>query len=339
MDTMKISRLLLLPAAAAALIAAGCGGGGPSVPADSVAVVDGVSITKATLDDLMARAKITYKQQGRDFPKVGTAEYQGLQQQALAFLVKRQQNELEAKELGVAVTDKDVDKSIAEIRKTQFKDDQKALDKQIKAAGYTLATLRAELRANLVTEGLFKAVTKDVKVGDAAVKKYYDENKATYSTPESRDVRHILVAKKPLAERIRKELVGGADFAALAKRYSTDPGSKNTGGKYTVAKGQMVPPFEKASFSLKTNEISQPIKTEFGWHIIQATSDLKKAVVTPFPKVKEQIRTQLLETDRSETMTKWDEGLTDKYTSKVAYADGFAPPELATAPVATADES
>jgi parvulin-like peptidyl-prolyl isomerase len=336
---MKISRLLLLPVVVLALVAAGCGSSTPKVPVDAVAVVDGTSVTKSALDGLLSRAKITYKQQKRTFPKAGTTEYQSLQQQAVAFLVKREENEKEAAEMNVVVTAKQIDARVAQIKKEFFGNDPKKFKTQLKAQGFTDATLREELRANLVSDGLFAAVTKGVKVTDADAKKYYADNKATYTSPESRDVRHILVAKKALALQIRKDLVGGADFAALAKKYSTDPGSKDLGGKYTVTKGQTVAPFEKASFTLKTNEISQPVKTQFGFHIIQPTADLKKASVTPFANVKKQITTQLLDTKKNEVMVKWDEGLAEKYEGDIAYADGYAPPAVATTPTSTADES
>jgi parvulin-like peptidyl-prolyl isomerase len=338
---MKISRLLLLPVLAlAVVVAAGCGGSeSASVPADAVAVVDGAPIAKTALDDLMGRAKITYKEQSRTFPKAGTTEYQSLQQQAVAFLVKREEYDVEAAALDVKVTDKQISDRMDEIQKQYYENDPKKFAAQVKKLGFTDATLKAELRANLVSDGLFEAVTKDVKVADADLKKYYDENKATYTTPESRDVRHILVAKKDLALQIRQQLVDGADFAALAKKYSTDPGSKDLGGKYTVTKGQTVPPFEKASFTLETNAISQPVKTQFGYHIIQPTADLKKASITPFASVKKQISTQLLDTKKQEAMVKWDEDLAKKYEDKVSYADGYAPPAAATTPTSTADES
>jgi parvulin-like peptidyl-prolyl isomerase len=338
---MKTSRLLLLPAAAIALVAAGCGGSTPDVPANAVAVVDGTPVTKADLDALMARAKATYKAQSRDFPKAGTGEYQSLQQQAVAYLVKNEEYAKQAEELGVTVSAKQIDERIAEIKKTNYDNDQKKFDAAVEEAGFTTETLREELEANLTRDGVYAAVTEDVAVSDAEAKKHYAENKASYTTPESRDVRHILVGlkKKALALEIRKQILAGADFAALAKKYSTDPGSKDTGGKYTVQKGQMVPPFEKASFTLKTNEVSQPVKTQYGWHVIQPTGDLKKASVTPFAQVSEQIKAQLLDQQKSDAITTWDEELGEQYDGKVAYADGYAPPEVATTPTTTADES
>jgi hypothetical protein len=119
-DTMKISRLLLLPVLGAALVAAGCGSSSPKVPADAVAVVGGTSITKASLDALLSRAKVSYKQQSRDFPKPGTSDYQALQQQAVTFLVKRQETQVEADALGVKVTDAQIDKRVGEIKKQYF---------------------------------------------------------------------------------------------------------------------------------------------------------------------------------------------------------------------------
>jgi foldase protein PrsA len=174
-------------------------------------------------------------------------------------------------------------------------------------------------------------LTKNVKVTDAAARKYYDDNKAQFQTPESREVRHILVKTKSQAAQIRSQLVAGGDFAALAKKYSQDPGSKDAGGKLTVLKGQTVPPFEKATFSLKTNEISQPVKTQFGFHLVEPLSATKKAGTTPFASVKAQITSQLVDAKRNDVVKKWSEDVTKKYEGKVSYADGFAPPPTSTA--------
>ena len=113
-------------------------------------------------------------------------------------------------------------------------------------------------------------MTKDAKVTDAQITKYYNENKSQYNVAESRDVRHILVKTKAEADKIYDQIKAGGDFAALAKKYSLDPGSAAIGGKLTITRGQTVAPFDKTAFLLATNEVSRPVKTQFGYHIIQA---------------------------------------------------------------------
>jgi parvulin-like peptidyl-prolyl isomerase len=324
-----MKRTLALAAAALAavtLVAAGCGGS-DEVPADSVAVVDGSSITRASLDDLLARAKKSYTAQKRAFPKAGTSEYQSLQTQAVAYLVQRQEYATEADKLGIEVTDAQIAKKIDEVKKQYFSGNQKKFEKGLADQGYTEATLREDIRAQLQTEGIYKKVTNDVKVTDADVKAYYAKNKANYTVPESRSVRHILVKTKSEADKIHAQLVAGADFAALAKANSIDPGSKNLGGKLTVSRGQTVAPFDKAAFSLKTNELSQPIKTQFGYHIIQPLADVKAGSVTPFAQVKAQIRTQLESEKKNSAVNAWVADIEKAYKDKVQYATGFEPPD------------
>ena len=109
-----MKRSLMLAAAALAVltvVAAGCGDT-DEVPSDAVAVVDGTSISKASLDELLARTKKSFAAQKRQFPKAGTADYQKLQTQAVAYLVQREEYAREADKLGVKVTDAQIDKEI-----------------------------------------------------------------------------------------------------------------------------------------------------------------------------------------------------------------------------------
>jgi foldase protein PrsA len=181
-----------------------------------------------------------------------------------------------------------------------------------------------------VSEKIFSEVTSGVKVTDKDVEAYYTKNKAQYSQPESREVRHILVKGKAKADDIERQLRAGGDFAALAKKFSEDTGSKDNGGKLTITKGQTVAAFDKKAFELKKNEISAPIKTEFGFHVIQALGDVKAAKVTPLKEVEDAIRQQLLQTKKNEAMTKWVDELKKDYEDKVSYAIGFTPPAAAT---------
>ena len=104
---------------------------------------------------------------------------------------------------------------------------------QLAQQGLTDAQVREDLRAQLVSEAIFNKVSGEVKVTDKQIAAYYAKQKSQYSQPESREVRHILVKDKALAEKLYKQIRAnkGATFTALAKKYSEDPGSKNAGGK------------------------------------------------------------------------------------------------------------
>ncbi|HSO01636.1 MAG TPA: SurA N-terminal domain-containing protein, partial [Gaiellaceae bacterium] len=300
---MIISRLVLsLCALTLALVLAGCGSGSDEVPADAVAVVDGEEIAKSDYDGLIAQAKKSYTNQKREFPKAGSQEFQTLKNQAVQFLVQREQFEQEAADMDVEVTEKQVDARLEQIQKQYFGGDKKKYEAQLKEQGLSDAQVRNDIRAQIVSEKIFEQVTRGVKVTDAEVEKYYADNKAQYSQPESREVRHILVKTKAKADDLYAQLQAGGDFAALAKQHSEDTGSKANGGKLTISK---------------------PVKTEFGFHIIQPLSDTKPAKVTPLKDVKDSIKQQLEQTKKNEAMTKWVDELKKEYEDKVSYAVGF----------------
>ena len=329
---MKITRVAVVALLTlTVLVSAACGGSSQKVPSDAVAVVDGTPITKADLEGLLARAKASYESQKRAFPKAGTAEYQSLQTQAVAFLVQRTEYDKEAAGLKLAVTDKEIEDRIAQIKKQYFGDD----DKQLADQGYTTESFHADIESQLLSEKIYNEVTKDVTVTDKAIADNYAANKTQYEVPESRDVRHILVKTKAEGDKIYDELKAGGDFAALAKKNSLDPGSKDNGGKLTISRGQTVAAFDTTAFLLTKDQISRPIKTEFGFHVIQPLSDVKPGTTTPLKDVKEQIRAQLTETAKNDAITKWTTRMTKSFESKVAYATGFAPPAAATDTAAT----
>ena len=327
-----VAALLAVPV----LLVAGCGGDTDEVPADAVAVIDGTTITRQAMDEVLTRAKKSYAAQKRDFPKAGTPEYQSLQTQVVAFLVQREEYAREAEKLDVTVTDAQIAKKLDEVKTQYFAGDQKKLEKGLADQGYTIDALREDIRSQLVTEGIYAKVTADVKVSDADLKAYYDKNKTNYSVAESREVRHILVKTKAQADKLQSQLEGGADFAALAKQSSLDPGSKNQGGKLTITRGQTVEPFDKAAFSLKTNELSVPIKTEFGYHLIEPLGAVKKGSVTPFAQVKAQIRSQLEGERKNTAVNEWVTATQKAYEDKITYAAGFEPPETSTEETTTA---
>src|SRR5581483_9866699 len=244
------------------------------------------TITKAQFNFLIDGAKRSYKARKTAFPQPGTSQYKQLEDQAVTYLVQQDELEQKAKEMGVTVTDKDVTARLNQIKQQYFGGSQKQYQAQLKQQGLTEPALKQDLHAQILSEKLYAKVTGKIKVTDAAVKAYYTQNKTQYGTAESRDVRHILVNNKKLADQLETQLKNGGNFAALAKKYSKDPGSAKTGGKLTITKGQTVPEFDKEAFALKTDEISAPVHTQYGWHIIQALSPVKPATTTPLSKVK-----------------------------------------------------
>jgi parvulin-like peptidyl-prolyl isomerase len=332
---LALLALLVVPV----LVAAGCGGS-EDVPTGSVAVVDGTDVSRADLDALMERAQKSYAAQKQTFPKAGTAEYQSLQEQAVAYLVQRVQYEQEAEKLGITVTAADIAKRNKQVlNQAYFGGSQKKLDAELKKQGYTKEQYEADLRALAIRDKVAAAVVKEkVKIDDAAIKANYQENLATkYTVADSREVRHILLsvhkkdgsvdyaASKAQAEDVRQQLENGADFATLAKKYSQDPGSKDNGGKYTVEKGKTVAPFEKATFSLGVHELSQPVKTEYGYHLIEALGPVKPGHVTPLAQVRNAIKQELLSSKQNDALTEWAAELKKKYEGKIEYAAGFEP--------------
>lgn len=331
--------ILVSAALALALAAAGCGGGEESpgdVPQGAVAVVGDAEISKDRFDLLISQAEATFKARDQEFPEVGTPEYEQLKQAVVRSLVEEAEFEVGAEELGITVSDEDIDTRLDELKQQFFQGDEKKYREELEKQGLTEEQVRAQLRNQLLSERIFEEVTKDVKVTDQDVRAFYEENEDQFATPESREVRHILVKSKQKANQLYDQIRSGADFAKLAKRFSQDPSSAQQGGDFNAEKGATVPPFDKTVFALDTGELSRPVKTEFGWHVIEAVGAIKPASTRPLSQVEEDIRGQLQQQKETETMNEWVADLKARLADDVVYAAGFRPaPTTTTAPQTT----
>jgi parvulin-like peptidyl-prolyl isomerase len=329
------------------LLVAACGGSSPrSVPDNAVAVVGGATITKAQWDALMQQTQNNFKATKRAFPKAGSVELANLKSNATQFLIQSSMYQQEADRLGVTVSDKDVDARLDQIKKQYYGNPpgqppatKAQMEQRYQAAlrqqGFTDQEVRQGIKLQLIREKVFKKVTSDVKVSDSDVKAYYDQHKAQYETPAqpaSRDLRHILVKTKAQADNLYAQLKASpGKFAALAKKYSTDKSSAVNGGKLPPGvgvKGRLDPAFEKVAFSIPANQISKPVHSQFGWHLIEALGPVKAgtpAKPTPLSQVKEAIRQQLLSQKQQQEMDKWLTSTRKDYCKKINYATGYAP--------------
>jgi peptidyl-prolyl cis-trans isomerase C len=158
-------------------------------------------------------------------------------------------------------------------------------------------------RNKLLMEALLGAEAKTA-VTDAAMRKVYEE--ATKAIGEEKEVRarHVLVEKEDEAKAILADLKKGGDFVVIAKEKSKDPGSKDNGGDLGYfTKDQMVPEFAEAAFKLDKDQLSDPIKTQFGWHVIKV-EDKRSRQAPEFEKVKDQVEQYVVRKAQSDLVTK-----------------------------------
>ena len=317
-------------------VLAACGGGSP-VPASAVAMVGSVPVSTADFHTYFDQAVATAIQNGGQAPKPGTQAYTDMRDQVVAELVRITEVKQQAKKEHISVTPSEVEKFIADFKKQYFKGSEKKFEAWLKQQSLTLADARKQVIFNLLTTKIHDKVTASASVSDAQVRSYYTINLSQYTTPaiSTRNVAHILVNTKSKAEMIEQKLRNGADFADLAMKDSIDRTSAIDGGKLCIAKpqtsgkcSQTVAPFEKAAFALPVGQISPPVQSQYGWHVIKALSPVKAtpAHTTPFKEAKDAIKQNLLKTQQDQLFAQWTSALVKEYEGKVSYQSGYAPP-------------
>jgi peptidyl-prolyl cis-trans isomerase C len=160
------------------------------------------------------------------------------------------------------------------------------------------------------------ALLGEAKVDDKEVEEYYDANKSMYKSDERVTARHILVETLEEAEKIQEEIKKGMDFQEAAKKYSTCPSKAQGGNLGTFTRGQMVPEFEEAAFALKIGQISQPVKTQFGYHIIMVEA-VEPSSIRSFDEVKESIKSKILQERQTYQYSQKIQELKNKYPVEI----------------------
>jgi peptidyl-prolyl cis-trans isomerase C len=161
-----------------------------------------------------------------------------------------------------------------------------------------LAYYRSKILMDLLLQSEAKAA-----VSDGAMHQLYDEAARQMAGQQEVHARHILVKTEEEAKAIIAELKNGADFAELARQKSTDPGASEGGDLGYFPKDEMVPEFADAAFKLEKGQISEPVHTRFGWHIIKL-EDKRERQVPPFDQVRDQLATHLVRKSQAELITK-----------------------------------
>ncbi|MDM5319351.1 peptidylprolyl isomerase [Bacillus altitudinis] len=182
------------------------------------------------------------------------------------------------------VSDKEIDKKMEEYKKTLGEDRLKQLQDE-----FGKDYIKDQVKYELLTQ---KAAKANIKITDKEVKAYYDDLKGKIRAS------HILVADKKTADEVEKKLDKGEKWDAVVSEYSTDTASAAQGGDvgWFAKKGQMDENFSKAAFKLKVNEISKPVKSQFGYHIIKKTEERGK-----YDDMKADLKKELLKQKQADT--------------------------------------
>lgn len=194
-------------------------------------------------------------------------------------------------------------------------------DAIIKNQGLTMDDVKNIERVQLIIR---KAVDKQVNISDAQVRDFYAKNKQLYSTPAQVRARHILVKTKAEADAVEAQLRAGGNFATIAQKVSIDPGSKMQGGELGwFGPTQMVKPFADVAYSLQVGQISQPVQTAFGWHVIQL-EEKRPAHVASLAEAAPKVRQMLLQQAEAAQSGPFMENLQHKANIQV-YDERFNP--------------
>ncbi|HEY4745734.1 MAG TPA: peptidylprolyl isomerase [Desulfuromonadaceae bacterium] len=272
--------------------------------AEIVARVNGVDIR---MDELRRAQKIIMS--GRPGLQIPPEKQKEFDQQALTQVVSAELIYQAGQKLPVKDLDKQVDDRMAQHRARFASAEDFA--KAIKGMDMDEKELREFTRRDLVVANFIEqSIAAKITVSEADSKAFYDQNSDKFVNSASVRASHILCGvdakataeerknAREKAQKLRKELAAGADFAALARDNSTCPSSKQGGDLGYFGKGQMVPPFEQAAFALKPGEISDVVETQFGYHVIKLT-DKKDAETVAFkdarPRIEEYLKNQKIQ--------------------------------------------
>ncbi len=254
---------------------------------DAIATVDGEKITKQELTDILIQTH---------------------GEETLNAMIDDKIVEMAVKKEKIKVTKEEIDEEYADFVENQG--GEEAFKNALEQTGMTDKQFRKDITQYL---SIRKLIAPMVKISDEEIKTAFEENKDALGTPEQVEASHILVEDEALAKEIAAKLKDGGDFAKLATEHSTDEGSAANGGELGLfGRGEMMPEFEEAAFSMEVGSISDLVKTDYGYHIIHLT-DKKEPKEATLEDHKEEIKESLFEEKLQTEYTAWLEKAHEEY--------------------------
>ncbi len=316
-----------------------------TVDTDVAVTVNGVDITEKQIDDLIA-PRIEQISKNRNWPPHILESYkEKIRRDALNELIEAQLVDTKIKEANIVVTEDEVDGYIKKIAVSEglTLEELKIL---IESHGSTFEKWKEMMqfpKRLAFTRLVEPEIAGKVNITEEDARAFYTKNEGRYKSPEQVRASHILIkpdesdpntdpneadaAAKAKAEQLLEEIKAGADFAELARANSACSSAAKGGDLEFFAKGRMVPPFEKAAFGLEVGQVSNVVKTRFGYHIIKVT-DHKEATVTTFEQARDEIINRLTGEKQDEIAINYVKSLVED--ANIVYPPGKEPkPEAA----------
>jgi hypothetical protein len=335
--------LVLLTAVA---VSASCGGGSSggssaSLASGDVAVVGDTHITKDQLDQLVTFQVNSAKIAKQKVPAAGTAAYKTqVVDPILQNLVTNARVENIAKELGVTVSDSDVNAGLQKGIQAQFGTDTAKYQAYLKKYSITEDFLKQQvIRPQLLQAKIIAKLKSQYKVTDAQAQAYYNAHKSQFVSADTRKVHYILTKNQADANAARKALIQGSSFPAEVKKYSLDAAS-NPSGALTATQGQVETNFANAVFAgLVTGGISPPVEVDSSYaasnlagkckpncyFVIRADGDTVKGSQQSYAAAKAQILSTLEQSQEAPKLQKKVQSLLAAQKKLTTYAQGYKP--------------
>lgn len=217
----------------------------------------------------------------------------------------------EAEKENITVSQKEIDEELNILINNYG--GEEVFTQAIEASGVSMEDVERDISDYILTE---KLIEPRIEVTEEEMKSYFDENKESFAQAEQVRASHILVENEETAKEVREKLDAGEDFAELAKEYSTDTSNAESGGDLGYfERGQMVPEFEEVAFAMEIDEISESVKTDYGYHIIKVV-DKKEAAEANFEESKEEIKDIVFNQEFQAQYPAWLEEVKVEYSIK-----------------------
>ena len=322
------------------LVAATAGLGKPGLPDGAVAFVEDApdgEVTQEQFDAALEQAAA--RQQVKDVPDPGTPQYDLLKETAMADLLLARWVNGEAEELGIEVTDREIDEELEKIIDQQF-GGQKQFDKFLEQSKFTEEDARDRVRLQLLSTRIQEDVlgSELPDVPDDEVEQFYEDNIEQFQTPETRDVRTLLNPDQAKAQQAFDQLSADdspANWKKVTKQLSTDEATSGLGGlRQGVAEGQSDPELDEAIFSAPEGEVVGPISTDSGFYVLEVEK-INEASTQPLDdQTKQQIEQTLATEQQQQAAADYQTDFLSKWTARTVCADDYAIDRCSNAPAA-----